>query len=379
MRESTINSLTHCNYLSMRYNAIRANYTRNIIMHPVILEKDQQTGGLGIAKFLPHMQAHFMKPNALICYGDLVLSAAAGNLFLYLAIMAPAWSVLQLGWMILSALLIFRASIFLHEAYHVGDQLKHFELVYNLVHGFLHKLPSYCYSPHRYHHLPTSYGTRKDPEYEPLGSYPAFRTLVVMPWLLMLIMPIFSFVRWVVFPPLLPFIGAKARNFIYVYASTLVLNNGYQRDEPTAAERRQWYWQDFGCFVYSAVCAWMIVAGWLPWHAILIWAGVHYFAWVLNYYRVIISHRYLTDFEVSTHKQQVIDSGTLTFSWWNFWLYPVGLRYHALHHLLPQMPYHSMGKAHRWLMQNLPPDHPYRVTVSDTYFGALREFVARKF
>jgi fatty acid desaturase len=28
---------------------------------------------------------------------------------------------------------------------------------------------------------------------------------------------------------------------------------------------------------------------------------------------------------------------------------PVGLRYHALHHLLPSMPYHSLGEAHRRL------------------------------
>ena len=29
---------------------------------------------------------------------------------------------------------------------------------------------------------------------------------------------------------------------------------------------------------------------------------------------------------------------------------PVGLRYHALHHLLPSLPYHSLGEAHRRLM-----------------------------
>jgi len=28
---------------------------------------------------------------------------------------------------------------------------------------------------------------------------------------------------------------------------------------------------------------------------------------------------------------------------------PVGLRYHALHHLLPSLPYHSLAEAHRRL------------------------------
>jgi fatty acid desaturase len=42
---------------------------------------------------------------------------------------------------------------------------------------------------------------------------------------------------------------------------------------------------------------------------------------------------------------------------------PVGLRYHGLHHLLPNLPYHSLGRAHRRLLQRLPAESPYRATV----------------
>ena len=38
---------------------------------------------------------------------------------------------------------------------------------------------------------------------------------------------------------------------------------------------------------------------------------------------------------------------------------PVGLRYHALHHLLPGVPYHNLGEAHRRLKRELGPDSIY--------------------
>jgi fatty acid desaturase len=39
---------------------------------------------------------------------------------------------------------------------------------------------------------------------------------------------------------------------------------------------------------------------------------------------------------------------------------PVGLRYHALHHLMPRLPYHNLGDAHRRLVATLPEDSDYR-------------------
>jgi fatty acid desaturase len=44
----------------------------------------------------------------------------------------------------------------------------------------------------------------------------------------------------------------------------------------------------------------------------------------------------------------------------------VGLRYHALHHLFPSLPYHNLGRAHQRLMAELPTDSPYRLTNSDS-------------
>jgi fatty acid desaturase len=37
----------------------------------------------------------------------------------------------------------------------------------------------------------------------------------------------------------------------------------------------------------------------------------------------------------------------------------VGLRYHALHHLLPALPYHRLAEAHRRLTAELPVSSAY--------------------
>jgi fatty acid desaturase len=57
-------------------------------------------------------------------------------------------------------------------------------------------------------------------------------------------------------------------------------------------------------------------------------------------------------------------------------LCPVGLRYHALHHMFPGMPYHNLGAAHRRLSEELPADHPYHTCVYPSIWAALGELVS---
>ena len=71
---------------------------------------------------------------------------------------------------------------------------------------------------------------------------------------------------------------------------------------------------------------------------------------------------------------QVADSINITGQHWlTAPMFPVGLRFHATHHLFPSLPYHALGKAHRRLMQQLPPDSPYRQTDYPSFWSAARE------
>ena len=54
-----------------------------------------------------------------------------------------------------------------------------------------------------------------------------------------------------------------------------------------------------------------------------------------------------------------------------------GLRYHALHHWIPSLPYHNLGRVHRLLVSSLRSDAPYRATVEPGFTPPLRDLVRR--
>ena len=51
---------------------------------------------------------------------------------------------------------------------------------------------------------------------------------------------------------------------------------------------------------------------------------------------------------------------------------PVGLRYHATHHLFPNLPYHNLGKARRRLVRDLGDNSQYLMTTRNSLWDALR-------
>ncbi len=51
---------------------------------------------------------------------------------------------------------------------------------------------------------------------------------------------------------------------------------------------------------------------------------------------------------------------------------PVGLRYHATHHLFPRMPYHALGKAYRLLESQLSDNTLYLKATRSSLWDALR-------
>jgi fatty acid desaturase len=94
----------------------------------------------------------------------------------------------------------------------------------------------------------------------------------------------------------------------------------------------------------------------------------------INAVRTLGAHRWLNaDGREMTFVEQMVDSVNysrhpLTAGLWA----PVGLRFHALHHIFPTMPYHALATAHRRLLRDLPSDSPYRLTEGESLLTAIR-------
>ena len=52
--------------------------------------------------------------------------------------------------------------------------------------------------------------------------------------------------------------------------------------------------------------------------------------------------------------------------------FPFSIRYHALHHLFPSMPYHNLKQAHEHLAAVLPADSPYHLLARPGWWSVAR-------
>jgi fatty acid desaturase len=341
-------------------------------MKQSLILKENTTTDLGLKEILQSLPKELLAPNVYVYYIDLILFALIGNVTLVIAAFTELFSAQFYVLMIACVLSLYRISFFIHETTHCGKKIKGFNWTYNLLHGFLHKLPSYAYTPHLNHHNLNTFGTEKDPEYEKIGGNPIWFNYIFLPLVPTLLVPFFLFLRWGILPIFLPFIGPTARNLIYKHGSSIVINIRYTRDPPTQEERLDWYVQDLFCGLYTVGIMALLITNILPLQFPLVWYMAIYFGNVMNVIRGNLEHKYYTEFKPSNQKQVVLDSITIEPTVITKILFPIGLNFHALHHMVAMLPYHNLEKVHHWLLTWLPKDHPYRVTITANLYTAIK-------
>ncbi|MBI2883115.1 MAG: fatty acid desaturase, partial [Candidatus Methylomirabilis oxyfera] len=129
-------------------------------------------------------------------------------------------------------------------------------------------------------------------------------------------------------------------------------------------------------FVWVVGALTLILSGVITWTTIGLLYCLAIWTIGLNWIRTLAAHRFMNEGGNMTYEEQVEDSLTIGgHSFLSYLLFPIGLRYHTLHHLFPLMPYHSMGEAHRRLMNGLPEDSVYRKTIVPGLVAVLRDLL----
>jgi len=285
-----------------------------------------------------------------IYWPDMLMSAGVGYAGIAAAILSQSLAV-QIAGGLVAALALYRALMFIHELTHIHrDALPGFRTAWNLLVGIPMLTPSFMYEGvHVIHHKRTQYGTPEDPEYLPLA--------LMKPWslplfvLVAILAPVALIFRAAVLVPLGVLIPAL-RTFTWERFSALSINPDFRRKPPEGEFVGRVRWQEAGVFVWSwCLIASVFLIGWQP---LAIALTIFSLTAVLNQLRTLVAHLWENEGEPMTVTAQFLDSvnvpppGLAAEIW-----APVGLRYHALHHLMPSMPYHDLPEAHRRLAREL--------------------------
>jgi len=304
---------------------------------------------------------------------DMLGSAALGWGLFAVSVVAPPWSAVHLLATAGAVFALLRAALFIHELAHLraGD-LPGFEPIWNLVVGIPVAVPSLMYvGSHADHHKRTGFGTDDDPEYAPIAHWSRRRIATFVATVAFV--PLLLVVRWGIVGPLSRLFPAL-RRFVVGRCSTLIINVHYERPEPRGRAATRWAWGEAG----AAACVWLVaggvLAGWISPAVVVQWLIVAAGILVVNQVRTLAAHGYENAGEPVDSEGQLLDSINLT-GWapLNVLIAPVGLRYHALHHFLPSLPYHSLGFVHRRLLAELPVDAPYRSTLREGFLAPLQK------
>ncbi len=297
-------------------------------------------------------------PKPLIYWADLLASVVLGYAGLAVAILSGAlgWSI---GGAVVAVLALYRAGSFIHELTHIKHSaVPGFRFGWNALVGVPLLVPSLMYEGvHTLHHARTRYGTADDPEYLPLAQMKPYTLPLFV--IVSALGPIALLFRYAVLAPLSVIIPSLRRIVVERY-SGLVINPGFRRRPAEGELWRHWIVQETAASIWAIALLSGVATGLIPVRAFAIFLGVASGVVVLNQVRTLVAHLWDNDGDVISTTAQFLDSvnvpppATLPALW-----APVGLRYHAIHHLLPGLPYHALGEAHRRLSAALPEDSQY--------------------
>jgi fatty acid desaturase len=293
-----------------------------------------------------------------VYWADMLGSAVIGYGAMAGAILSGTMGI-ALAAALVSILALYRAGSFIHELTHIKHSaVPGFRLGWNLLVGIPLLVPSFMYEGvHTLHHARTRYGTADDPEYLPLALMKPYSVPLFV--LIASLAPLALLFRYAVLAPL-SLVSPSLRKMVVERFSGFVINPVFRRRPPEGELKRQWRVQEIAASLWAITLLTALATSVLPLRAFLIAMAILSGLLVLNQVRTLVAHLWQNEGDTLSVTAQFLDSvnvpppAFLPALW-----APVGLRYHAIHHLLPGLPYHALGEAHRRLSAALPGESTY--------------------
>lgn len=320
-----------------------------------------------------HLVRGLMTPNPWIYWTDFLFHITLGWTAFFTALLSPVFSLWQLSGFVVAVLALYRSAIFVHELAHLKKgSFKNFRLTWNILCGIPFLIPSFTYDGvHNDHHKPDVYGTNADGEYLPFATCGPSKIVVYV--LLSFLIPVFLVVRFVLLTPL-SYIIPPLRKIVWERASSLTIDPNYRRATDAIRNDLNWRQQEIATCLFGAVIITLVVLEVLPYSLLILWYLTVITIFLLNSLRTLAAHAYRNPGDHKmTLAEQYLDSINIpgNFLITPLWA-PVGLRYHATHHLFMSMPYHNLGKAQRRLVNGLTDNSQYIKTIRSGLWDALR-------
>lgn len=341
------------------------------------MEKTNDMPTVGAPQNFPMAEARliarrFTEADPKIYWPDFLISGAIGWAAFAGAVVAAPFSAAQGALVVVAACALLRAVLFTHELAHLKKgTFGTFRFVWNALAGIPFLVPSYSYTGvHIDHHRPGVYGSTRDGEYVSFGAGRPWRTVAYV--LLSFILPPLLLVRFIVLTPL-SWVVRPLRKLIWRRMSSLAIDLNYDRHPQNKDDDETWLIQETATAFVAVAVAVAIWKGLLPLAVAGVWYAVTATILFINSIRTLGAHayRYKGDATV-TKTEEFLDSVNVpSEDFLSKLIAPVGLRFHATHHLFPATPYHNLPGLHAALATELSDNTAYLTTSRKSFADAL--------
>jgi fatty acid desaturase len=328
---------------------------------------------------LKQSERDFHQVQPWIYWRDMLLGATLAYTSAGIYLASTPWSIWQIASFFMAVFWLYRVGSLVHEVAHLGGhELTSFKVAWNVLVGIPTLTPSTFFTAHhRDHHSQRIYGTPQDPEYvvNVCGRGNAIQLLIY--FVVVAIFPLLVFLRFLLAP--LSFVHPRVREYVLRHWSAFTFNRQYVRTlSPNRVHQKAFLALELLCWLRATCIPGAVLLGFTPWTRMfqlyLLGAAVV----TLNQLRQLADHHFEGTGDRLSISDHILDSCNYVSRDVLTWLFfPMAIRYHALHHLFPSLPYHNLSVAHAYLMQTLPSDSPYHSLEQSGWWSVARKMLGR--